>query len=95
MGLINLQRSAYQLEDESYYAMRVKQAYSRSLDHSNGRWIRNFNEHLMRALANRVVETQVDDYVTIINDDIDDILLQRHSKTRRKIKKMLWNNYKT
>ena len=76
MGLKNLQKSSYQLEDESYYAMRVKQAYSRSLDHSNGRWIRNFNEHLMRALANRVVETQVDDYVTIINDDIDDVLLQ-------------------
>ena len=76
MGLKNLQKSAYQLEDESYYAMRVKQAYSRSLDHSNGRWIRNFNEHLMRALANRVVETQVDDYVTIINEDIDDVLLQ-------------------
>ena len=75
MGLKNLQKSAYQLEDEAYYAMRVKQAYSRSLDHSNGRWIRNFNEHLMRALANRVVETQVDDYVTIINDDIDDVLL--------------------
>lgn len=76
MGLKNLQKSSYQLEDESYYAMRVKQAYSRSLDHSNGRWIRNFNEHLMRALANRVVETQVDDYVTIINEDIDDVLLQ-------------------
>ena len=76
MGLKNLQKSSYQLEDESYYAMRVKQAYSRSLDHSNGRWIRNFNEQLMRALANRVVETQVDDYVTIINDDIDDVLLQ-------------------
>lgn len=80
MGLINLQKSAYQLEDESYYAMRVKQAYSRSLDHSNGRWIRNFNEHLMRALANRVVETQVEDYVTIINDDIDDVLLQGTQK---------------
>lgn len=76
MGLKNLQKSAYQLEDATYYAMRVKQAYSRSLDHSNGRWIRNFNEHLMRALANRVVETQVDDYVTIINEDIDDVLLQ-------------------
>ena len=36
MGLKNLQKSAYQLEDEAYYAMRVKQAYSRSLDHSNG-----------------------------------------------------------
>lgn len=80
MGLKNLQKSAYQLEDESYYAMRVKQAYSRSLDHSNGRWIRNFNEHLMRALANRVVETQVEDYVTIINDDIDDVLLQGTQK---------------
>ena len=80
MGLKNLQKSAYQLEDEAYYAMRVKQAYSRSLDHSNGRWIRNFNEHLMRALANRVVETQVDDYVTIINDDIDDVLLQGTQK---------------
>ncbi len=80
MGLKNLQKSSYQLEDEAYYAMRVKQAYSRSLDHSNGRWIRNFNEHLMRALANRVVETQVDDYVTIINDDIDDILLQGTQK---------------
>ena len=80
MGLKNLQKSSYQLEDEAYYAMRVKQAYSRSLDHSNGRWIRNFNEHLMRALANRVVETQVDDYVTIINDDIDDVLLQGTQK---------------
>lgn len=80
MGLKNLQKSAYQLEDATYYAMRVKQAYSRSLDHSNGRWIRNFNEHLMRALASRVVETQVDDYVTIINDDIDEVLLQGTQK---------------
>ena len=46
-----------------------------------------FNEHLMRALANRVVETQVDDYVTIINDDIDDVLLQGTQKTRGKSKR--------
>lgn len=64
----------YILEDKEYYERKVGLAYTQSLDKSNGRWIRNFNEKLMRALADRVISEGSTDFTTIKNIDIDSIL---------------------
>ena len=63
----------YVLEDRDYYRKNVSFAYEESLDRSNGRWIRNFNEKLLRVLASRVIESNSSDVSTITNEDIDEV----------------------
>ena len=74
MGLKFLRVKKYTLEDEAYYQRTVKNAYAGSLDKSNGRWIRNFNEKMIKALANRVYTEKSTDVTKIKNSDIDDVL---------------------
>lgn len=74
IGVKDLVRKQYRFENEEYYAQQVKRAYQNSLDHSNARWIRNFNEKLLKSFANRVVNTGEDDLETIKNNDIDEVL---------------------
>lgn len=63
----------YVLEDRDYYRKNVSFAYEESLDRSNGRWIRNFNEKLLRVLASIVIESNSSDVSTITNEDIDEV----------------------
>ena len=76
IGEKDLVKKQYQFEDEEYYAQQVKRAYRNSLDHSNARWIRNFNEKLLKAFANRVMDTGTEDLETITRADIDEVLAQ-------------------
>lgn len=76
IGKKDLVKKQYKFEEEEYYAQQVKRSYRNSLDHSNARWIRNFNEKLLKAFANRVVNTGTDDLVTITKADIDEVLAQ-------------------
>ena len=76
IGEKDLVKKQYQFEDEEYYAQQVKRAYRNSLDHSNARWIRNFNEKLLKAFANRVMNTGTEDLETITRADIDEVLAQ-------------------
>nr|WP_281165168.1 AAA family ATPase [Liquorilactobacillus sicerae] len=69
-----LAQEQYTLEDQAYYEKKVTQAYNSSMDQSNARWIRNFNEQLMKNLALRVVDEGSDDIITIKNIDIDRLL---------------------
>jgi replication-associated recombination protein RarA len=69
-----LAQEQYILEDQAYYEKKVTQAYNSSMDQSNARWIRNFNEQLMKCLALRVVDEASDDITTIKNVDIDSVL---------------------
>ncbi|HEL0698099.1 AAA family ATPase [Streptococcus equi] len=71
-----LEKDQFKLEDREYYAKQVAKTYNRSLDKSNGRWIRNFNESLTKEQFSRVVKTDSDDVETILNLDIDNVLLQ-------------------
>lgn len=71
MGLQYLTDKQYVLEDTDYYKRQVSQAYQVSLDHSNGRWIRNFNEQLLKTMASRATEEGSSDVTTIKNIDID------------------------
>lgn len=65
-----LESKSYVLEDQAYYNSYVKNAYKASLDKSNARWIRNVNESILKSVANRVVENDEDDVITIKNIDI-------------------------
>lgn len=68
--LINKQ---YVLEDREFYKKNVAYAYEATLDKSNARWIRNFNEKLLKFFADRVIETGSDDFTTITNADINEV----------------------
>lgn len=62
------------LEDAAYYARQVVIAYNRSLERSNVRWIRTFNEQLTKVLSTRLVKENDSDVNTIKNIDIDTLL---------------------
>ncbi|MBK0348972.1 AAA family ATPase [Aerococcaceae bacterium zg-ZJ1578] len=74
LGELLLKQGQFILEDNAYYSKQVTKAYNQSLDRSNGRWIRNFNESLIKEQLNRVVKTNSDDIETILNSDIDTVL---------------------
>lgn len=74
MGERIFENGQYSLEDSSYYKTKVKDSYATSNDKSNGRWIRNLNEKILKSLANRVIEDSEDDVTTVKNCDIDEAL---------------------
>lgn len=65
IGERDLEKKMYTFEDREYYAQQVKRAYHASLDHSNARWIRNFNEKLLKVFAERVMNNGEEDLETI------------------------------
>ena len=73
LGQSFLAKGGYKLENSDYYAQHVKRAYDVSLDKSNGRWIRNLNEKLVKTFATRVNEQDSEDIETIMNVDIDTV----------------------
>lgn len=68
-----LKDKQYVLEDRDHYKKSVQYAYDRSIDKSNARWIRNFNEKLLKVFAKRVLDENPDDIATIKNSDIDEV----------------------
>lgn len=76
IGTKDLFDKQYKFEDMDYYEQQVKRAYRNSLDHSNARWIRNFNEKLVKSFADRVMEGGENDLETIRRVDIDDVMAQ-------------------
>ena len=74
LGLDILIKEQFILEDKNYYSKKISKSYERSLDKSNGRWIRNINEAITKEQFNRVVKTDSDDVETILNIDIDNAL---------------------
>ena len=74
MGLKIFEGKARKVEDPEFYARNIKKAYKRSLDKSNGRWIRNFNEKLRLRLAIRFGNNPSIDPNQIIQQDLEDVL---------------------
>lgn len=74
LGELLLKKDEFVLEDAEYYSKQVAKAYRNTLDKSNGRWIRNFNESLQMVQQHRIVKTDSDDVVTILNSDIDQVM---------------------
>ena len=76
IGEKDLEKKMYSFEDKNYYAQQVKRAYRASLEHSNARWIRNFNEKLLKVFAERVMNNEEEDLETIKKIDLDEVLAQ-------------------
>ena len=74
MGIKGLQKNRYEIADVEYYTRKVILEYNRSLDRSNARWIRNFNEKIIKQLIARVIAEKSEEISLITNADIDAVL---------------------
>ena len=76
MGLKIFEGKARKVEEPEFYARKIKEAYKRSLDKSNARWIRNQNEQIMQEFIFRVMLQEGEDMTLIKNQDIEKALSQ-------------------
>ena len=70
IGLEDLHGQKYKI-DEKAYAGLVYKKHSESADNSNGRWVRNLNEKLVRKMAVRVARNPDADLALITREDIE------------------------
>ncbi|WP_125708634.1 AAA family ATPase [Lacticaseibacillus porcinae] len=70
MGLAILHDHDFEVDEEAYRST-VNRAYEQSTEHSNGRWVRNFNEELEKIAATRVISTGAEEINLIIPDDLN------------------------
>ncbi|ETY74840.1 AAA family ATPase [Lactiplantibacillus fabifermentans] len=63
--------------DADYYTENVAKLYTHAADHSNGRWIRNFNDQLLQVVADDFANAPADfDMTQITNQQIDQLIGQ-------------------
>ena len=67
---MGLHKQGYQV-NEALYGEIVKGNYLRANDHSNGRWVRNLNEKLLRQVSTRVTREGSTDYNSILDQDLE------------------------
>lgn len=77
IGLLGLHNAAYEV-DEAAYADLVKNNYSLTSDHSNGRWVRNLNEELIMVMSERVAYAEDADINQILQEDLDAVRAGNH-----------------
>ena len=70
IGLGDLQEQKYMINESAYMDL-VHRKYAESNDKSNGRWVRNLNEKLIRKMAVRVSRNPNANLVLITQEDID------------------------
>ena len=70
IGVMNLESQQFNY-DEAYYKKAVARAFKADVDHSNGRWVRNFNDQLVRTVAENAMDDDSRDLDTILDSDID------------------------
>lgn len=69
IGLAELHEKKYQVNEEDYSAL-VHHNFELSNDFSNGRWVRNLNERIIRKLALRLFENDNEDMSIITKEDL-------------------------
>lgn len=79
IGLLGLHNASYEV-DEAAYADLVKNNYSLTSDHSNGRWVRNLNEELIMVMSERIAHTEDADINKILQEDLDAIRVGNHGE---------------
>lgn len=77
IGLLGLHNAAYEV-DEAAYTDLVKNNYSLTSDHSNGRWVRNLNEELIMVMSERVAHAEDADINQILQEDLDAVRAGNH-----------------
>jgi stage V sporulation protein K len=69
MGLIQLHAQGLKIDKDAYTDL-IHHNFSLSDDHSNGRWVRNLNEKLIRKQAVRLSGKDDVDLTTLTQEDI-------------------------
>lgn len=69
IGYMDLKSNDFEV-DKEFYCQLVSEEYSKSVDSSNARWVRNFNEKLSQIMAERVISTASNDFKTITREDL-------------------------
>ncbi|MCD8914294.1 AAA family ATPase [Staphylococcus simulans] len=70
IGLMILHNDNYKVDKEAY-AELIKHNFPLSNDHSNGRWVRNLNDKIIRKFALRISKEANADLTLISNDDLN------------------------
>lgn len=74
IGLTALESEGYKI-NKSEYSDLVHHNFEISDDRSNGRWIRNINEKIIKKLAVRLLKNNKADLLTITTEDIQAVML--------------------
>ena len=74
IGLFQLTQQKYTV-DHAAYSNLVKHNFELSNDHSNGRWVRNLNEQILRKIAIRFSKDENIDLSQITNEDLNAVEL--------------------
>ncbi|MEK4298362.1 AAA family ATPase [Oceanobacillus sp. FSL W8-0428] len=88
IGYLDILDQDYIVNEEKYKEVVMNQ-YGRSVDESNARWVRNFNQKLIITMANRVIEMGSEDTQTILSKDIDALIGNSGENKEEKITELL------
>lgn len=88
IGYLDILDQDYVIDEKKYKEVVMNQ-YARSVDESNARWVRNFNQKLIITMANRVIEMDSDDTQTILNEDIDALIGNSGENKEEKVDELL------
>lgn len=75
--------------DEDKYKKIVATQYEQSIDHSNARWIRNFNKKLLLIAGERIVAENSSDLGAITDADLDKMLGGNKEEKDKNVKELL------
>jgi len=73
IGVKQLESKQFKFNQE-VYTDAVETAYKSSVENSNGRWVRNFNEQLVQIVANNCIDDPERDVTLILDDDIHELV---------------------
>lgn len=74
IGLINIYELEYQINEGAYREL-VYNNYEKSYDYSNGRWIRNLNDQIIRRMASRIMKVENPDVTMILDEDLYSLMI--------------------
>lgn len=74
IGLIDMHEQQYHINEEIYGELIINN-YEHTYDYSNGRWVRNLNERIIRRLAIRIMGSENPDVTKILDEDLYSLMI--------------------
>lgn len=74
IGLIDIYKESYTINEKTYREL-VYNNYDKSYDYSNGRWIRNLNDQIIKRMAIRIIKTNNPDTTCILDEDLYSLII--------------------
>ncbi|MFT8907694.1 MAG: AAA family ATPase [Lentilactobacillus diolivorans] len=88
IGISQLKEKKFNF-NEQLYTQAVERSYTASTDHSNGRWVRNFNDSLLQIVADNSMNDNREDLTAILDSDINQLVGGDEKSKQEKIDKLL------